>query len=102
MFCCLCGALFYVYNPNANIVHMLYLLSCFLWLVICYSQISFAIYNVVMNSFMYMFYHIPIHIVFLLLFLKCLQNMNYLITLATVHHIILQKDFKMFHAQSNI
>lgn len=71
--------------------------------MVCYLLLPIIpCYNIFTDSFVYMFHHLPIYIVFLLLFLKWLQNVNYFITLVTVGHTIFQKDFKMCHAQSNI
>ena len=60
-----------------------------LWLPIlpCYLSV---------NILVYIFCHLPIHMIFPPIILKLCQNVNYLTTLAVVGHTILQKDFKCF------
>lgn len=75
------GALFYAHNRYSNTLHMFYLLS--------YSQ--FSLDKTFPLTFpLFFFYHFPIYI-FFLLFLKWLQNVNYLMTLVTAGHTILKK-----------
>lgn len=63
MRCYLHGALFYANNLYADTVHVPYLVSCSLWLVICYSQLSLS-NNLFTTSFVYIFPHLPIHLIF--------------------------------------
>lgn len=93
MFCCLYGALFCVNDPHADTIHVPHLLSCSLWLVICYFQLflpfSQSASCLFSTTSLYTYFFSP-------LILKIVLECEMFDNTCYSGHIILQKDLKYF------